>query len=143
MFQNLPEGATSSWPASSLITTITYKGGSGHDVALTLSAPGPAGGTTAVTSSMNPSGLRAFDHVYGHGPCECAGNGDTDRDGGSLFDGTNQIGLGTVNGGGIASISTSALTVGNHTITASYSGDSNFAASSGALSGQPTGGFHG
>ena len=34
-----------------------------------------------------------------------------------------------------ATISTSALTVGTHTVTATYSGDSNFVVSSGSLSG--------
>ncbi|MEY2579315.1 MAG: mucin9 [Verrucomicrobiota bacterium] len=53
-FQNLPEGATFAWPAnSSLITTITYKGGSsGQDVVLTLSAPGP---TPSPTPSPTPT----------------------------------------------------------------------------------------
>ena len=135
-FQNLPEGATFPWPASSLITTITYKGGSGHDVVLTLSAPGPAGTTTAVTSSMNPSDFGHSITFTATVSVNAPGTG-TPTGMVSFLDGTNQIGLGTVNGSGIASISTSALTVGNHTITASYSGDSNFAASSGALSGNP------
>ena len=36
---------------------------------------------------------------------------------------------------GVAQVSTSALTVGTHTITADYSGDANFLISTGTLSG--------
>ncbi|MEY2511097.1 MAG: hypothetical protein QOE26_1860 [Verrucomicrobiota bacterium] len=56
-FQNLPEGATFAWPApnSSLITTITYKGGSsGRDVVLTLSATTPSP-TPSPTPTSTPT----------------------------------------------------------------------------------------
>jgi hypothetical protein len=46
-------------------------------------------------------------------------------------DGGNSIGSGTLSGG-TASLSTSGLSVGNHTITVSYSGDGNFNASASA-----------
>ena len=52
----------------------------------------------------------------------------------TFFDGTTQIGSGTVNAG-VATSTTSALTIGTHSITAAYSGDTNYtAATIGTLS---------
>jgi hypothetical protein len=52
----------------------------------------------------------------------------------SFFNGTTLMGSVAVNGG-TGGLSTSSLTVGPHSITASYSGDGNFSSStSGALS---------
>src|SRR5207248_7685128 len=51
-------------------------------------------------------------------------------------DGATSLGQGTLTTSGgstTASFSTSSLTVGSHTITASYAGDSNFQSSSGTL----------
>ncbi len=45
----------------------------------------------------------------------------------------NTVGTAPLNGSGIASVNVSNLPVGAHTITASYSGDTNFAASSGPV----------
>jgi hypothetical protein len=47
----------------------------------------------------------------------------------NFLDGTTQIGSASLNGSGIAQFSTSALTVGTHSITAVYSGDGNFSGS--------------
>ncbi|MGC9293436.1 MAG: Ig-like domain-containing protein, partial [Acidobacteriaceae bacterium] len=44
-------------------------------------------------------------------------------------DGTSSLGTGTLNSSGVATYSTSSLSVGTHTITAQYPGDTNFAAS--------------
>ncbi len=46
-----------------------------------------------------------------------------------FLDGGTQIGTGSVGTGGVATYSNSTLTVGSHTITAQYSGDSNYASS--------------
>jgi hypothetical protein len=52
----------------------------------------------------------------------------------SFVDGSTPIGTGTVNSSGVATYSTAALAVGTHTITAVYSGDTNFLTiTSGAL----------
>ena len=48
-------------------------------------------------------------------------------------DGTTILGTGTVNSSGQATFSTSALSGGRHTITASYGGDENFNAANGTL----------
>ncbi len=55
----------------------------------------------------------------------------------TFYDGATALGAGTVSqvdGGYYATFSTSSLAAGNHTITAIYSGDGNFASSSAALS---------
>jgi hypothetical protein len=48
----------------------------------------------------------------------------------TFFDGTTSLGTGTVNGNGVATLSTSALAIGLHSITASYGGGTNFSGSS-------------
>jgi uncharacterized protein (TIGR03437 family) len=54
----------------------------------------------------------------------------------TFFDGSTTLGTGTLNGSGVASVSTASLSAGNHSITAAYSGDANFTSSglSGPLS---------
>jgi hypothetical protein len=47
----------------------------------------------------------------------------------TFFDGATTLGSPSLNGSGVAILSTSALAVGTHSITAAYSGDSSFAAS--------------
>jgi Glycoside hydrolase family 44/Bacterial Ig-like domain (group 3) len=50
----------------------------------------------------------------------------------AFLDGTRQIGSGTINGSGDTSFTTSTLSVGSHSVTAKYSGDSNFSGSTSA-----------
>ena len=78
--------------------------------ALTASAATAAVGqnitfTATVTASTTPSGTVTF------------------------YDSGTAIGTGTLNGSGVATYSTSSLAVGNHSITATYAGNSTFAAS--------------
>lgn len=47
----------------------------------------------------------------------------------TFLDGTSMLGTGPLNGSGVATYSSSALSVGTHSITAQYSGDTNFAPS--------------
>ena len=54
----------------------------------------------------------------------------------TFLDGSNTLGSGTLNSG-VATFSTSSLTAGNHTITASYGGDNTFNSSTGSLTGNP------
>jgi trimeric autotransporter adhesin len=54
----------------------------------------------------------------------------------TFFDGTTRIGASSL-AGGRATFTSSALASGEHTITAGYSGDQNFKASSGSLTGNP------
>jgi autotransporter-associated beta strand protein/parallel beta-helix repeat protein/VCBS repeat-containing protein len=89
--------------------------------------------TTAVSSSLNPSALQqsvTFTATV------TPGSGTFDNSGTVQFavDGTN-FGVPAILNGGIATIQDSALGVGTHSITATYSGDSNFSTSSGTLNG--------
>ena len=80
--------------------------------------PLPAGSTTtALSSSLNPS-------TSGQSVTFTAAvTGATPTGTVQFFDGANSLGTGTVNGSGIATLATSALTVGTHPITAVYGGD--------------------
>lgn len=98
----------------------------------------PAATTTAVSSSANPS-------VFGQpvtftATVSTAGLG-TPTGNVQFFDGASPIG-GPValNGSGQAQVTTSSLSVGNHTITVNYAGDvpNGFNASSGSLAGGQT-----
>jgi Bacterial Ig-like domain (group 3)/Beta-propeller repeat len=51
----------------------------------------------------------------------------------TFMDGSTVLGTGSLNSSGVATFSSSALSVGNHTITAVYSGDSTFAAITSAV----------
>jgi hypothetical protein len=57
------------------------------------------------------------------------GSGGTPTGTITFKDGTTSLGTGTLNGSGVATLSTSALTVGTHSIKAEYGGDANFAGS--------------
>src|SRR5439155_14856472 len=84
--------------------------------------------SSAVASSVNPSvfgqsvTLTASVSVTGNGSGTLTGTVNF-RDGGTTISG---CGSAAVNGSAQATCSTSSLTVGNHTITAVYSGDTNF-----------------
>ena len=88
--------------------------------------------TTALVSSVNPSD---FGQVVTFTATVTSGAGTPT---GTVQFKDNGANLGpavTLNIGGTAQFTTSTLTVGNHPITADYSGDPNFLASSGTLSG--------
>ena len=96
-----------------------------------------AGTTTALTSSANPStsgqAVTFTATVAPVAPGSGTPSGNvTFVDGGSTVLGTAPLGS-----NGQAAFTTSALNPGNHTITASYGGDTNFNASGGALAGNP------
>jgi hypothetical protein len=93
--------------------------------------------TTTVTSSLNPSDVnqnvtftaKVTGAVTPTGTVQFKDNGAN---------------LGSpvaLNGSGVAQLTTSTLTAGNHTITADYSGDGNLLPSTGTLSGGQTVGF--
>jgi sugar lactone lactonase YvrE len=82
------------------------------------------GGTPPVTgvSSQNPAPAGSPITLTSTVPAGATGTV-------SFFEGTTLLGTGTVSGGS-ASITTSALTPGTHTITAVYSGDANYTSTS-------------
>lgn len=90
------------------------------------------GSSTTVTASSNPVLLGqsvTFTATVAAGP----GAGSSLPTGSVTFrDGSTDLGTVSLNAAtGLATLSTSGLSVGNHTITALYSGDANFATSSG------------
>jgi len=88
--------------------------------------------TTAVSSSNNPSGLSqsvTFTATVTSGAGTPSGTVQFKDNG------TNLGAAQALNGSGVATLATSALTAGTHTITADYSGDVNFVVSTGTLSG--------
>jgi len=117
---------TSSFAAGTHNITASYPGDTNY-VASTSSAltqtVNQATTTTGISSSPNPSGYGAsvtFNAwVRPIGP-----NGETI----TFYDGSTQIGTGTTSGGS-ASLTTLALAVGSHSVTAAYTGDATYAPS--------------
>lgn len=94
------------------------------------------GNTTAVvTSSVNAS-VFGQSVVLTATVSPVAPGGGTPTGTVTFLDGGSPIGTGTLSGG-TASFISSSLAVGNHTITTSYGGDSNFNANTGSLTGNP------
>ncbi len=88
--------------------------------------------TTALTSSVNPSD---FGQSVTFTATESSSAGTPTGTVQFKDNGTNLGSAVALNGSGVAQFSTSALTTGTHTITADYSGDANFLAGTGTLSG--------
>ena len=92
---------------------------------------------TTLTSNPNPS-------VYGQSVTftarvEVVAPGAGTPTGTVTFkDGATVLGTGTLNASGLATFTTSTLAVGNHSITASYGGDTNDLTSTGTLTGRQT-----
>ncbi|MGB8541887.1 MAG: FG-GAP-like repeat-containing protein [Candidatus Acidiferrales bacterium] len=102
----------------------TANSGSNNVTLLLSKGATPKTTTTALTSSMNPS-------VFGQSITLTAAITSlpgTPAGTVSFMDGTTLLGTGTVSGGA-ATLVTSSLAPNSHSITAVYSGDSNFAAS--------------
>ncbi|MBN8886222.1 MAG: SBBP repeat-containing protein [Rudaea sp.] len=94
------------------------------------SAAGKANAVVSLTSSANPS-------VYGQSVTLTANVSALSTGTVTFLDGANAIGTGTLDDSGKVTLTTSTLAAGNHTITASYGGDINFNAATGALNGTP------
>jgi hypothetical protein len=88
--------------------------------------------TTGVSSSVNPSDL---GQVVTFTATVASGAGIPTGTVQFKSDGSNIGGPQALNGSGIATVGTSALTAATHTITADYSGDGNFVSSDGTLAG--------
>ncbi|HEX4054593.1 MAG TPA: Ig-like domain repeat protein [Tepidisphaeraceae bacterium] len=120
-FQSLAQGATTAF--SGVTYTASYIGGTGNDMVLTADL---AASTTTVTSSANPS-------VFGQSVTFTADvtsvSSGTPTGTVTFMDGATTLGTGTLNGSGIATFSTSALALNDHSITAVYGGDTNFTTS--------------
>jgi hypothetical protein len=84
---------------TTMLATSAATANAGQNVTFTATVAGPSGSTTAPTGTI------------------------------TFMDGATMLGTGTLNGSGVATYSTSTLSVGTHSITAHYPGDTNFAAS--------------
>ena len=90
--------------------------------------------TTTITSSKNPSFFAQAVTFTATVSAVAAPGTPTGTV--TFLDAGNTIGTAPL-GGGVATFTTSTLTVGNHTITTSYNGDANFNGSPGSLNGNP------
>ncbi len=125
--------ATNTHPAASRTASVDY-------IQITVTYTVLTATTTTVTTSATPS-------TYG-GPVTLtatvarAGGTSTPTGTVDFLDNGVSVGFGTLSdaggGSGSAAFTISALSAGSHTITAVYGGDSNFAGSSGTLSGGQT-----
>jgi hypothetical protein len=90
--------------------------------------------TTAVTSSVNPSVFGQAVTITATVTVQAPGAG-TPTGSVTFMDQTSgaNLGSGTLNSSGVATIMTSDLAVGTHTIEVQYAGDGNFAASSNSV----------
>jgi len=88
----------------------------------TLVTVGKTGSVVTLTSSANPSAFNqsvTFSAVVHSGATGLV----------TFLDGSTMLGTGVLNNSGVATFSTSALTIGSHPITASYGGDSSYSSS--------------
>jgi autotransporter-associated beta strand protein len=109
---------------------ISYIGGTGNnDVVLTVLA---IAAVPVVTSNNNPSTAgQSVTLTASFGVLVPAVTGTV-----SFYDGATLLGASTVNGSGVATLTLSTLGAGSHSITAQYSGDSTYGASTSAVLGQ-------
>jgi hypothetical protein len=125
-FLGLPEGVIIASGPGGFRYSISYAGGTGNDVVLTVLTSVPT--ITTLQSSRNPSppgsAVTFTATVTGSG----SPTGSV-----TFFDNGTPIGSSALNASGNATITTSTLTVGLHTITAMYSGDTTFAPSTSAV----------
>lgn len=87
----------------------------------------PSATTTQIVSSLNPSVIGQLITLTASvsSSSSAAPSGSV-----TYYDGAVSLGSASLNGSGVASLQASSLTIGTHSITASYGGDSNFSASS-------------
>lgn len=88
-----------------------------------------AGSTSVVTASVNPSSW----HQTVTFTATVTSPGGTPAGTVTFKNGTTTIGTGTLNGSGVATLATNALTIAAHSITVAYAGNANFATSTSAV----------
>ncbi|HLV99849.1 MAG TPA: Ig-like domain-containing protein, partial [Ktedonobacterales bacterium] len=132
---------TSSLAVGSHTLTASYSG-DGTNTASTSTAltqlVAKASSTTTLAASANPSGMGQNVTFTATITILAPGSGTPTGTVQFQIDGSNAgspVAVSTVGGITTASFSSSSLSVGSHTITASYSGDGNLTASSGPLAG--------
>ncbi len=102
-----------------------FNGSTSSILTQVVNATGGTPSSTALVSSLNPS-------IFGQAVTFTAtvtGSGPTPTGTVTFFDGAANIGTASLNGSGVATLTTSALVVGTHPITANYAGDATYAPS--------------
>ena len=124
-FTNVP-GGTAHW----VFTDVTgnYNDTAG-DVAIVISK---ANTTTSVVSSVNPS-VWGQSVTFTATVSPVAPGAGTRTGTVTFYDGLAVLGTGSVNAAGVATLSTTGLSVASHSITAVYGGDGNFNGSTSAV----------
>ena len=113
----VPAGAT-----TGPVTVVTPDSGTlTSNLPFTIPTAGPT--TTTLASSLNPSTYN--QSVTFTATVTATGGGTPTGTVTFTADGSNVLGAGALNGSGLATVSTSTLTAGTHSIVASYGGDSN------------------
>jgi uncharacterized protein with GYD domain len=121
---------TSALSAGSHNITANYSGDGTYDTSsATLTQTVLDTSNTTLMSSLNPSTFGQSINLT----ASVSGNSGTPTGTVTFQDGGNTLGTATLDATGNASISTNALAVGSHTITANYSGDSTYTTSSANL----------
>ncbi len=124
--------STAALAGGSHTISATYGGDANHAAGSAASLSQLVNGavtTTALTSSVNPSVFGQSTTLTATVTSAAAGA----RTGTVMFvDGVTTLGTVMLNGAGIATYSTAALTVGTHALSAVYSGDTNFTTSTSA-----------
>ncbi len=135
-FNGLAEGA--SFTINSVPFKITYAGGGGDDVVLTQATTLTAT-TTTVGSSQNPSSV-GQQVTFTATVAPTSGTGTPTGDVTFTIDGTPEtpVPLQVVGGHDQASFPISTLGVGQHTVSATYNGDTTFGQSTGTLAPEQT-----
>jgi hypothetical protein len=101
-------------PSVSAAVSVQVNGGALISTTTTLSGPTTAVSGTSVTYSANVTPASGTAKPTGTV---------------TFLDGATSLGTGTLSAAGVATLSTTALSAGAHTITAKYGGDANFATS--------------
>lgn len=117
---------TSALTGGSHAITAVYNGNSNFATStspILTQAVNKANTTTAVVSGTNPS---TFGGSVTFTATVSESTGGTPTGSVVFKDGVTTIGTGTLNGSAVATLTTSSLTAGGHSITAVYNGDGNF-----------------
>ncbi len=120
---------TGSLPVGADSITAVYGGdnnyGTGTSNAVTITVSKNAGSNTLSTSNASPSYSQAVTLT----DTLSSSNGVVPTGTVTFYNGTTNLGTGTVNSSGVATLTTSALPVGTDSITAVYGGDPNYSSS--------------
>jgi hypothetical protein len=123
---------TSSLPTGSDTVSVAYSGSSNfqpHTVSVSQTV-NKAGSTTSLGSSVNPS---SDGQSVTFTATVASATSGTPTGTVTFLDGTTSIGGSTLNSSGVATLTTSALALGTHSITAAYGGNTNFNSSTSSV----------